>query len=139
MKIKFPEITWHVSPKCQGQIVVVSYGDDHNGYFWRQIVDRSDQTVTYSVANSHSCGCNCDCDCFEPWNEEPKNLEFVNIDLVDIARMDGTWELHVALPPLGSLAAQHKYRGAVARFEGLGPNDPIEFICDGGVWNKMDN
>ena len=133
MKIRFPEIVWRTPPSCQGQIVVVSYGDDHNGYFWRRTVNQADQSVQYAVSRSVRM---CDCGCFEPWEHD---ITWIDIDFVDIARMGGTWEFRVELPLLFSLEEQRKYRGAVARVEGLGSHDPIEFICDGGAWNKMDN
>lgn len=60
---------WHVPPRCQGQIVEVSYGvwaDGHGGSLVaRRAEDRSDGSVTYAVAPA------ADDDQGDYWNAEP--------------------------------------------------------------------
>lgn len=58
-------ITWHTPPKCQGQMVEVSYASGEDGLIYRRTWDHSDSTRTYS---KHLLD---DGESFEPWNVEP--------------------------------------------------------------------
>lgn len=74
------DVTFHVPPRNQGQIVEVAYGADSAGLVFRRTLDRSDGSTRYAVADSADCGCDSECSCFEPWNGEPSGFDWVSIE-----------------------------------------------------------
>jgi hypothetical protein len=73
---------WITPPECQGQIVMVSYGSDYAGTYYRQVFDRSDNSATYYSAKADDCGCESECNCFDPVNSEPSSQNF-NWNLIE--------------------------------------------------------
>jgi len=67
---------WTTPPVCQGQMVVVEYGDDHAGGAYRRITDKSDGSTSYEVAEMTDCGCANECDCWDPANAEPGKFDW---------------------------------------------------------------
>lgn len=62
------ELTWHVPPRCQGQIVEYAYAvDGDREVLWERVTDCSDGSVSYSYADLADV----DGD-VEPWNEMPE-------------------------------------------------------------------
>jgi len=61
------DITWHVPPANQGQIVTVSYGCDDDGTLWEKTFDSSDRSTSVrhlGTADSYEGR-------WEPWNAAP--------------------------------------------------------------------
>jgi hypothetical protein len=59
------DLTFHVPPACQGQIVEYAYACDAD-HVYEKITDRSDRSVKF-IAYEHAEGD----EPFEPWNHEP--------------------------------------------------------------------
>lgn len=72
--------SWIVPPACQGQIVEVSYGEDHAGSAFKRVFDRSDRSTNYYVAEIDECGCASECDCWDPANYEPEGFSWVRVE-----------------------------------------------------------
>ena len=73
------DVTFHVPPRNQNQIVEEAYGSDCAGLVFRRTFDRSDRSTSYAVADVDDCGCDGECTCFEPWNGVPSGFDWVSV------------------------------------------------------------
>lgn len=63
------DLTWHVAPADQGQIVEYAYASDRESHYWRRVTDRSDGSVEYArLAFEDEDSWEDEADGFQPWN-----------------------------------------------------------------------
>lgn len=124
------DVTFHVPPQNQGQIVEVAYGSDCAGLVFRRTVDRSDGSTSYAVADSADCGCDSGCSCFEPWNSEPLGFDWVSIEEPP-EPVEYTFSIFDANPNMSGTGAWPDYDRAEVGEEYCGsPQEALDYALD---------
>jgi hypothetical protein len=72
--------TFHCPPRCQGQIVAVSYGATDDGFVIRHSLDRSDRTESYQIARQLVS------DQGDYWQAEPRNKRWRTMTPAEVKR-----------------------------------------------------
>jgi hypothetical protein len=72
--------TFHTPPRCQGQIVEVSYGATEDGFVIRHSLDRSDNTESYQIARQLVS------DQGDYWQAEPRNRRWRTMTAAEVKR-----------------------------------------------------